>query len=274
MNQKSISKRNAKLFEVVNAGIGYKVGHLNSEDDTFNGKEITIDGRKMINFASCSYLGLALDERLKQSAKEGLEKYGNSFPTSRSFISMGYLDQLEKRLEVLFGHPCLLTTSTSLGHVGWLPLLVGPNDLVILDHQVHSSVTAASELLKAQGTKLEVIRHNRMDLLEERLITNKTNYNKIWYLADGIYSMYGDLAPMDEITRMLNTYDHFHVYMDDAHGMSWKGKNGEGHVLEKYPLHERIALITSLGKSFGSLGGVMIFKDEKAKNETKFMQDL
>jgi 7-keto-8-aminopelargonate synthetase-like enzyme len=271
MNQKSISKRNDSLFEVVNAGIQYKVGHLNSEDAAFNGKEITIEGQKMINFASCSHLGLALDNRLKQGAKEGLERYGNSFPTSRSFVSMGYLNDLENKLEKLFGYPCLLTTSTSLGHVGWLPLLVGPDDLVILDHQVHSSVAAASQLLKAQGSTMEVIRHNRMELLEQKLLVNKNKYNKIWYLADGIYSMYGDLAPMDEIVRLLNTYDNFHVYIDDAHGMSWKGKNGVGHVLEKHPLHERMALITSLGKSFGSLGGVMIFKNEHKKKETKIM---
>ncbi|XLS30463.1 aminotransferase class I/II-fold pyridoxal phosphate-dependent enzyme [Flavobacteriaceae bacterium M23B6Z8] len=269
MNQKSFSKQDALISKIVRLGIDSEVGHLSCEDKHFNGRDLTLNGRKMLNFASCSYLGLALDQRLKEGACEGLERYGNSFPTSRSFISMGYLDRLEKELENLIGYPCLVTTSTSLGHVAWLPLLVGANDLVILDHQVHNSVSTAAQLLKAKGCKLEVIRHNRMDILEERISLLKDQYDHIWYLADGIYSMYGDLAPVNELHRLLDDYENFHVYLDDAHGMSWKGDRGVGHVLKEHKLHDRMALITSLGKSFGSLGGVLIFGNEEKKLETK-----
>ncbi len=263
------NERLSQIRRIVNQAKESKVAHLYSEDESFNGRHITLNGQNMVNFASCNYLGLALDKRVINGAKEGVDRYGTSFPTSRSFISMGYLQELEDILEKLFGYPCLVTSSTSLGHIAWLPLLVDQGDAVILDHQVHNSVETAAQLLKAKGAHLEVVRHNNMDKLEDRIVTLGEKYNNIWYLADGIYSMYGDKAPISDLIRLLDKYEHFHVYVDDAHGMSWTGERGVGHVLKAGPLHERMALITSLGKSFGSLGGAMIFPSQTQKDHVK-----
>ena len=233
------------------------------------GRTLRINGRDLVNFASCNYLGLALDPRLAEGAAEGAKRYGTGFPTSRAFVSMGYLDELEAKLETLFGYPCLLTTSTSLGHIAGLPVLVDKEDAIILDHQVHNSVSVATQLLKSMGCPLHVVRHNDLEALEKKLTALSATYKTVWYMADGIYSMYGDKAPVVELNQLLDRHQNFQVYVDDAHGMSWLGKRGEGHVLSEAPLHERMHLITSLGKSFGSIGGAMVFATAENKAMVK-----
>jgi 7-keto-8-aminopelargonate synthetase-like enzyme len=151
--------------------------------------------------------------------------------------------------------------STTLTHVAAIPILVSDSDLVILDHQVHGSVQLAVQLAKAKGTRVEMIRHNRLDALESLISENPNRYHKIWYMADGLYSMYGDFAPIKELVFLLEKYGNFHIYIDDAHGMSWMGKNGAGYVVSQQPLHPKMILSTSLAKGFGTGGGVLVTTD-------------
>ncbi|MEM7038850.1 MAG: aminotransferase class I/II-fold pyridoxal phosphate-dependent enzyme, partial [Bacteroidota bacterium] len=262
-------KREATIFEMVAKGRQHGLVHLTTELEAYNGREIQFDGRKVINFSSCSYLGLSLDRRLTDGAIAAMNQFGHSFPTSRSYISMGMLEHLEQQLEKVFGYPTLLCTTTSLGHFAYLPSIVGPADAVILDHQVHHSVSTAAQVLKAQGCHMEVIRHNHMEKLEARIEVLKQSHPKVWYLGDGIYSMYGDMAPIKALHVLLDRHPQFNVYLDDAHGMSWMGDNGAGYVLSQGPLHPRMALITSLGKAFGSLGGAMVFPNADLKAKVK-----
>lgn len=265
MQNSDVSPQLKKMLPIVYKGMQQKVVHLSTSDYAFDGRSITVDGQSLINFASCSYLGLASDQRLIDNSASYTQRYGTSFPTSRSFVSTGYLEELETTLQQVFGHPCLVASSTSLGHLAFLPSLVQRQDAVVLDHQVHNSVSTASELLKARGCTMDLIRHNDLAALEQKIIHYQEKQQKVWYLADGIYSMYGDKAPIKALVKLLDQYDNFHVYVDDAHGMSWLGERGKGFVLHEAPLHPRMALITSLGKAFGSLGGVLIFKDEASK---------
>ncbi|MEM9919627.1 MAG: aminotransferase class I/II-fold pyridoxal phosphate-dependent enzyme [Bacteroidota bacterium] len=247
--------RNAKKMGIV---------QLTASDQQLNGRQVTIDGRKKLNFGSCSYLGLEIDERLKQAAIEAILKYGVQFSSSRAYISLGIYEELEGLLGQIFGHPTLVSPSTSSGHLSIIPVLVGPKDLVILDHQVHASVQTAVLQVKAKGVAVEMIRHNNMEYLESRLVELQGEYDKIWYMADGIYSMYGDGAPLLELQRLLNSYDNFHLYIDDAHGMSWMGKHGSGYVLSQIDLHPKMYLITSLNKSYATAGGAMVFPNRES----------
>ena len=138
-------------------------------------------------------------------------------------------------------------------------MFIGSNDAVILDHQVHHSVQTAVNLIKSKGVHTELVRHNRMDLLEERIKTLHQKHNKVWYLADGIYSMFGDAAPVEEIYQLLDKYPSFHLYIDDAHGMSCFGKNGRGYILGKKNIHEKMIVATSFAKAFATGGGAIIF---------------
>jgi 7-keto-8-aminopelargonate synthetase-like enzyme len=157
-----------------------------------------------------------------------------------------------------------------LGHIAAIPVIVDRKDAVVLDHQVHTSVRLATDIVSAHGTYVETIRHNRMDKLEERILELSKTYDKIWYMADGIYSMYGDSMPVKAVEALLNKYDNFRLYVDDAHGMGVFGENGKGYVLNEMDYHKNLFLATSLGKGFGSGGGVLVCPDELTKEQILF----
>ncbi len=228
-----------------------------------------LSDRPIHNFTSCSYLGLETHPLLKEAAKKAIDDYGINFYVSRAYISLNMYEELESLFEQMFGNEVVIMPTTALGHWAALPVLIGDGDAVILDHQVHTSVQMATKIVKTNGAHVEMIRHNRMDYLESRIKKLSSQYNKIWYLADGVYSMYGDVAPMDELHQLLEKYDNFHLYIDDAHGMSWTGKNGAGYVMSQGPLHPRMVLITSMGKAFGTSGAVAVFNDNQMKEKVR-----
>lgn len=259
-----MSKTN-QFFDTVNQivtdGVNKGILHLYTEDGRLVGNEIMVKGRPVVNFGSCSYLGLEFDERLKNAAKSAVDNYGTQFSESRAYVSIRYYEELEALLQQLFdAHPVVMPTTT-LGHIANIPVLVSDTDAVIMDHQVHSSVQTAVQLLKARGVHIELLRHNRMDMLEDRVKALRNKYQKIWYMADGIYSMYGDKSPVDEVYALLDKYPQLYYYTDDAHGMSIHGKHGRGSVLNNRRFHPKMILGTSLNKAFASGGGVMLYHD-------------
>ena len=269
MNVAQLEPQLSRINEVAQKASDFGVAHLTSQDETYNGREVTIHGKKHINFASCSYLGLALDDRVINGAIDGARRFGTSFPTSRSFLTLGYLDEFEAQLEQLFGYSCIATTSTSLAHAAFLPLFIQKQDGFICDHQVHTSVSVASEIIRSKGCTREVVRHNDLNKLEEKIAAYSKTHRHVWYLADGIYSMYGDKAPLKALHQLLEKYACFHVYVDDAHGMSWTGSRGKGYVLSQVDLHPRMVLSTSLGKAYGSIGGVLVCHSPELKQTIK-----
>lgn len=243
---------------------GVLQGHFS--DETLNGKTITLNGRELLHFASCSYLGLELDQRLKTAARDAVERYGVQFSSSRMYLESNLYGILEEKCQQIFNNPVLIAPTTSLGHISWIPAVVTKKDAIILDHQVHRSVQNASMMAKAAGTHIELVRHNRMDLLEEKIIELSKKHQKIWYMADGVYSMFGDVAPMQHLYDLMDKYEQFYLYLDDAHGMSWAGENGKGFALSEVThFHPKMCLITSFAKGFGANGAAMVFADEMQK---------
>ncbi len=251
--------------EVITSSIKKDLGHISVENKTIDNKTIQIKGRVCKNFASYSYLDLEHHPKLKQGAIEAIKNYGTYFPSSRPYLSLASDRYLEDLMEEIYGYPVLITPSTTLANLSLLPSLIEKDDLVIIDHHVHFTVQNPVQICKAAGSKLIILRHNRMDILEDYIKSNLNKYTKIWYLADGIYSMYGDTVPLDDINRLLDKYHNFHSFIDDAHGMSWSGKNGKGWVLSSTKLHEKMVMTLSLSKGFGSGGGVIVFPNKELK---------
>ncbi|MFM2266957.1 MAG: hypothetical protein RL757_398 [Bacteroidota bacterium] len=266
MNMK-IAPHFQEVNRIVQGGYELGIGQLVAQDDEISGSHVQLEGKDCLFFGSCGYLALELDPRLKQAAADAAMQYGTMFSSSRAYMRVNLYDELESLFEQIFGFPCLVSATTTLGHTSVIPTLIGRDDAVILDHQVHASVQTMVQIAKANGTHVELVRHNRMDMLEERIKKLRDKHEKIWYMADGVYSMYGDLAPMKEIGELLDRYDNFYAYLDDAHGMSWTGTHGNGYVLSQMPdLHDKMILLTSLAKGFGACGGVMVFKDPELRN--------
>ncbi len=239
--------------------------HVSTQDEKLDGKHVTVRGREMVYYGSCSYLGLETDERLKEAAIQAVKQYGSQFSCSRTFLQMGMYDEVEDKLSRIFGQPTLLAPTTSLGHISTIPVIIGERDAVVADQQVHNSVRNAIQMVKGDGIYVETLPHNRMDTLETRIQILKQNYDRVWYFADGVYSMYGDKAPFAQIWKLLDKYDQFNFYVDDAHGMSWTGKHGRGLALHSMPFHQRMLVATSLAKGFGNCGGALVFANEEQK---------
>lgn len=236
-----------------------QLAHLSVQDEFLNGTNLQINEEAVINFGSCSYLGLEFDERLRTAAKSAIDCYGTQFSSSRAYLSLKCYETLENKLSALFKANAVVVPTTTLGHIGAIPALIESCDAIIMDHQVHNSVQTAVSIAKSKGVHVEVLRHNRMDILENRINELKGQYKKIWYMADGIYSMFGDIIPLNEVNQLLEKYEQLWVYIDDAHGMSSTGLNGCGIVYGSGCKPERIIVAVSFAKAFATGGGALIF---------------
>lgn len=224
--------------------------------------KMVIDGKSLTSFAFCNYLGLNHDVRLKQAAIEQLLRNGTFCSSSRTFLHLDLLEKAEQKVSAIFEQPVVIVPKTTLGHFAVMPLLMGPDDAILLDQQVHATIRMAAESMRAQGIETITIRHSRLDQLEDKINELSKRKKHIWYMIDGVFSMFGDDAPLEGLMKLLDRYEQLHLYADDAHGMSWAGKNGRGRLLSRMNYHPRLFLLTSLNKGFGADGGVLVCPDE------------
>jgi 7-keto-8-aminopelargonate synthetase-like enzyme len=248
------------LSEAKDAG----VLHLYAEGSSFNGRHINISGKELYHFGTTGYLGLEQDQRLKEGAIQAIANYGTQFPLSKSYISHHLYEELEFLISEIYGHHIIITKNSTLGHMAVIPSIIEDGDGVILDHQVHWSVQNAVNPLKLRSVSVEMIRHSNLEMLEDKIKKLQSKCSKIWYMADGVYSMYGDYAPVEDLMRLSEKYPQLHLYFDDVHGMSWKGYNGNGYVMSILKeLPHNVILFGTLSKTFGASGAVMVTSNKK-----------
>ena len=240
-----------------------KLVHLYTEGEFFDGRHIQVKGQHLFHFGTTGYLGLEQDQRLKDAAIDAIQRYGTQFPLSKTYVSFVIYKELEECLQKIYRRPIVVTKNSTLAHIGVLPSIVRDEDAFILDQQVHASVQNACQLLKPRGISVQLIKHNDMDMLEDMIKRLRNKHQKIWYAADGVYSMFGDVIPLDRLLPLMDKYPQLHLYIDDVHGMSWAGEHGSGYVMSQLKeLRERIVLIGTLSKSFGASGSVVAFGDD------------
>jgi 7-keto-8-aminopelargonate synthetase-like enzyme len=245
------------------------IGLLDAEDTRLDGRTVRVGGRSLLNFCSCSYLGLELDPRLIEGAIDATRRFGTQFSVSRAFVSAPPYSELEGLLSEITRGPTLVLPSTTLATAAALPSLVGDGDAVLLDQQVHMSVQMVAPTLEWAGVHIERVPHARMDQLETRLRELEARHRRVWFLIDGVYSMHGDLAALGELQWLLERHPALQLYVDDAHGTSWTGRNGRGHALESLPRRDRVIVALSLNKSFGAGGGALVFPDESTRQRVR-----
>jgi 7-keto-8-aminopelargonate synthetase-like enzyme len=148
------------------AGDAFGLIHHHADDVPLTGRTIPIGGRDLVNFVTCSYLGLEFDPRVIDGISRAARRYGSSFCMSRTFASAPPFAEFEQLLGRIFeAHP-VVVTSTTLGHLSFMSVMVQPGDVLILDQQVHNSVQLAA--LTVQGkAQLVPTRHNDMGRLEQ-----------------------------------------------------------------------------------------------------------
>ena len=253
----------AEVQSTLEDAVAAGVFRVRITDEEVSGTSIRVAGRNLINFGSCSYLGLGQDDRLKSAAMSAVQRFGPSYSSSIAYASVDLYTDLEAGLSKLFGGYFVIPApTTTLGHLAAIPVLVGRRDTVIMDIQAHASLHLAADVLRGRGVAVKLVRHNDMNALRSAIRTLAPDHEKIWYFADGIYSMHGDVAPIAEIQELMSEFPSLHVYYDDAHGFGWAGNQGVGYVLDNLVLTERIFLAVSLSKSFGAGGGAIVCANE------------
>lgn len=236
---------------------------LKADDKEWTGKSLPIDGKDLINFGTCGYLGLENHPQVIERTISYAKKYGVQFSISRSYVTSFENRKLEGFLSQIYEDKSVIVyTSTTLAHISLIPIFIGLNDGIILDQQAHISMQTASQLLSGKNIPIEMIRHSNLEMLEHKLKSLYNKCDKIWYIADGVYSMYGDLLPIEEINKLMRKYDKLHLYVDDAHGMSWYGKNGRGRLYDACTTNQRTLYVTTLAKGFGTMGGLVVFPNK------------
>lgn len=263
--------RHERVLQIIEStmadGVEAGVIRVHAEDAVLEGEAITVGGRRLINFGSCSYLGLNTDSRLKQGAIEAVKRFGPLFSSSTAYASVSLYADLRERFEQIFDAHVVLLPTTTLGHLTALPVLINPDDAVFVDVNAHASVHLAADVLRGRGTSVVELPHNDMNALETAIQSvEAAGTCGIWYLADSIYSMYGDVAPVPAIAALLDKYPSLHVYFDDAHGFGWSGLHGRGFVLDQTPFHPRMVIAVGMAKSFGSGGAALAFEDPDYAN--------
>lgn len=263
----NVAAQREQAIRVVRKRMGQAVEggliRLRIDDQSRDSRTIRVRGRDLVNFGSCGYLGLNTDQRLIDGAKQAVDRYGPVFSSSAAYTSVDLYTDLEHRLGKIFdSERVLVPTTTTLGHLSVLPVLVSPDDLVIMDHQVHASVQLAGQVLRGLGADVRDIPHNDTEILHQLLTDEAHRHPHVWYLADGVYSMYGDTAPVKQVGALLDAFENLYVYFDDAHGVGWRGEHGMGHVLTEIGHHDRMVLIGSLAKSWGAGGSVLVLPND------------
>jgi glycine C-acetyltransferase len=205
-----------------------------------------------INFCANNYLGLANHPEILAAATEGLKTHGYGMASVRFICGTQDLHkELEKRLSLYLGmDDTILYTSCFDANGGLFETLLGDEDAIISDSLNHASIIDGIRLSKAQR---QIYRHGDMGDLQSRLSeSEKARFRLI--VTDGVFSMRGDLAPLDKICELAEKYDSL-VMVDDSHATGFMGAGGRG-TPEHFGVADRVDIITStLGKALGGASG-------------------
>jgi len=220
--------------------------------ETGQDTEVVLRGKKTLMFGSNSYLGLTQHPEIIEAGKKALDKYGTGASGSR--LMNGNLDlheELEEKLANFVGKESATVFSTGFqSNLGSIAALAGRNDYILLDEKNHASIIESTRLSFAKVLKYK---HNDMEDLENKL-KNLDQDRIILIVMDGIFSMEGDIAPLDKITSLAEKYNAS-VYVDDAHSLGVLGDNGAG-TANHFGVTDKVDLIMgTFSKSLASLGG-------------------
>lgn len=217
-------------------------------------REIRVEGRRVVNFGSDSFLGLDQDPRVKEAVIRGVREWGTHNGASRAFSSVEANIRAEEKLARWLGtEAVLIYPSVTLANMGAIPGLVGRQDLLVVDEQAHNSIQEGAKIAKANGVRLATFSHCNPAALKQ-VVEAHQPYRCAVVAIDGVYSMTGALPPLAELNQVAITHDAV-LYVDDAHGTGIIGRQGRGTVLDALSSYENTFVIGSLSKGFSCAGG-------------------
>jgi glycine C-acetyltransferase len=222
------------------------------------GAWITVDGKRVLDFCSNNYLGLANDPRMNEAAKKAVDKFGVGPAAVRTIAGTLSLHlELEKRLAAFKGvEDALYVQSGFCANQAAIPPLVGREDVIFSDRLNHASIIDGCRLSRA---KIIVYEHCDAADAERVIKESLPNYRRGLLVTDGVFSMDGDVAPLDKLYEVADRYGVM-TMVDDAHGEGVLGRGGRG-IVDHFGLHGKFDVeMGTLSKAFGVVGGVLAGK--------------
>lgn len=223
---------------------------ISSEQNT----EVIVSGKKVLMFGSNSYLGLTNHPKIKEAAQAAIQKYGTGCAGS-PFLN-GTLDihvELQDKLAEFMGKDGVLLFSAGFqANSGTIPCITGRNDYVIYDELDHASIMEGKLITFANTLKYK---HNNMEDLERVLQKLPEDAVKL-VVTDGVFSMEGDVAPVDQMVALCDKYQAT-LMVDEAHGLGVFGREGRG-TCDHYNMLPKVEMVMgTFSKSLASIGGFL-----------------
>jgi glycine C-acetyltransferase len=219
------------------------------------GASMVVDGKSVLNFCSNNYLGLANHPALCTAATEAIAKYGVGPAAVRTIAGTMELHiTLEKKLAAFKGIESAITFQSGYcANLAVFPALVGKDDVIFSDELNHASIIDGCRL---SGAKIIRYKHCDINDLQRVIHEAKGTFQRAVIITDGVFSMDGDIAPLDKLYEVANS-NQFLLMVDDAHGEGVLGTGGRG-IVDHFHLHGKVDVeIGTMSKAFGVVGGII-----------------
>ncbi|MGL4648743.1 MAG: glycine C-acetyltransferase [Caldilineaceae bacterium] len=219
------------------------------------GAHVQIGGRTLLNFSANNYLGLANHPRLRAAAKDGIDRMGVGPGAVRTLAGTTVLhEELESRLATFKrAEACITFQSGFAANLATIPALVGPGDTIFSDELNHASIIDGCRLSRANVVRYA---HNNVADLRAKIVAASDEAGRRLIITDGVFSMDGDIAPLDQIADVAEEFAIL-LMVDDAHGEGVLGRGGRG-IVDHFGLHGRVHVeVGTLSTAFGVVGGLV-----------------
>ena len=223
--------------------------------ESTNGNNVVTHGRRRVMIGSNNYLGLTHHPRVREAAKRAIDQYGTGCTGSR-FLNgnLALHEELEHRLAKFMGREeCLVFATGFLTNHGVLSCLVGRGDVIYSDRENHASILEGTRAAIGDTVKFK---HNDMEDLERVLQLTRNKYDGALIVADGVFSMSGDILRLPKVIELAQKYQ-CRVYVDDAHALGVLGPKGQGTEWHFGMPGQADLVMGTFSKSFASIGGVI-----------------
>lgn len=223
--------------------------------------ESFINNKKVIMLTSNNYLGMATNKKVSQAMCNAINKYGNGTCGARLHNGTTELHkELEEKCAEYFGTESAVVFSAGyLANVGALSAIADSETVIITDQFNHESIIDG---IRLSGAQVRIFQHNNMEKLE-KILSKNSNFKKKIIVVEGIYSMGGDLCPIDKVVELAEMYNAS-IYVDEAHAFGFVGKNNQG-VSELFNCQDKIHMrMATFSKSLAMVGGCIATDNETA----------
>src|SRR5512135_877110 len=227
------------------------------------GTEVEVSGRRLIMIGSNDYLGFTHDPRIIEATAEAARRWGSGPGGSRFLCgNLTLHEALESRLAAFVGKKKAVVHATGFTtNLGAIACMLTPEDTIVCDRENHASIF---EGCQASRARLIPFAHNDAAAAERKLAAavQKNPDGVRLLITEGVFSMSGDMAPLDELVKLKETYPELLVYLDDAHGLGVMGHGGRGTAAHFGLTAEVDFIMGTFSKALASIGGFIAADDE------------